>query len=139
MSTEQNKKIVRRIFQEGIGERKFQVFDELVADKFVNHGIPITSTGPNGMKEAVQQFVNGFSNMQVVNEEFVAEGDMVATRGYMTGTHDGNFMGISATGKKIHLPYIDLWKVKDGKAIENWVQMDIAGLMQQINTKQFAL
>jgi predicted ester cyclase len=139
MSTEQNKKIVRRIFQEGIGERKFQVFDELVSDKFVNHGIPDTQTGPKGLIGAVQQFIDAFPDMQVINQEFIAEGDMVATRGYMTGTHQGNFMGISATGKKIQINYIDIWKVSNGKCTENWVQMDIAGLMQQINTKQFAL
>jgi predicted ester cyclase len=139
MSTEQNKKIVRRIFQEGIGERKFQVFDELVSDKFVNHGIPDTQTGPKGLIGAVQQFIDAFPDMQVINQEFIAEGDMVATRGYMTGTHQGNFMGISATGKKIQINYIDIWKVSNGKCTENWVQMDIAGLMQQINTKQLAL
>jgi predicted ester cyclase len=61
-----------------------------------------------------------------------ADGDLAGTRGRFTGTHKDEFMGIPASGKPIDIKYIDLWRVRGGKLAENWVQMDMAGLMQQI-------
>jgi len=62
--------------------------------------------------------------MHVHAEDVIAEGDTVITGGYITGTHNGNFMGIPGTGKQIRIDYINIWKIQDGQAIENWVQMD---------------
>lgn len=45
-------------------------------------------------------------------------------------------MGMPATGKQVKVSYIDFWKIKDGKCVENWVQMDIARLMQQLGAMQ---
>jgi predicted ester cyclase len=50
----------------------------------------------------------------------------------MTGTHRGEFMGIPATNKSVKVSYIDLWRVENGKFVENWVQLDMLGLMQQL-------
>ena len=138
MTTEQNKKIIQRLFNEGMNERKFQVFDEFVSDKFINHGIPNSKPGPNGFREIVQQFLQGFPDMRITILEIISDGDTVATRGYMTGTHNGEFMGLNSTGKKVRVDYIDFWKLNNGKCEENWVQMDIAGLMQQIGSAQHA-
>jgi predicted ester cyclase len=52
--------------------------------------------------------------------------------GKVTGTHQGEFMGIEGTGKKINLKYMDFWKVEDGKITENWVLLDIIGLFRQL-------
>lgn len=138
MSTEQNKKIVQRLFNEGMNERKFQVFDEFISDKFVNHGIPNATTGPKGFKAIVQQFLDSFPDMQITIQEIIAEGETVATRGHLSGTHKGEFMGINATGKKVRVDYVDFWKLNNGKCIENWVQMDMAGVMQQLGSIQQA-
>jgi predicted ester cyclase len=139
MSTEQNKKIIHRLFNEVINERKFQVVDSIIAEKFINHGIPNSTPGPKGFLNAVQQFIDAFPDMKIVTEEIVGDGETVATRGYMTGTHNGLFLGVAATGKKIRMDYIDFWKLSNGKCIENWVHMDVAGVFKQIESKQFAL
>ena len=138
MTTEQNKKIIQRLFNEGMTERKFQVFDELISDKFVNHGIPNAQTGPKGFLAIVQLFLQGFPDMKINILEIVAEGETVATRGYLSATHNGVFMGVNASGKKVRIDYIDFWKLENGKCMENWVQMDIAGVMQQIGSTQHA-
>ena len=62
----------------------------------------------------------------------LGEGDKVVTRGTFTGTHQGEFNGIPATGKKVKVSYCDIWRVENGKCVENWVQMDMVGLMQQL-------
>jgi hypothetical protein len=59
-------------------------------------------------------------------------GDKVVTRGYFTGTHKGEFRGIQATGRQFKISYIDIWLLEGGKIVENWVQLDQLGLMQQI-------
>jgi predicted ester cyclase len=77
-------------------------------------------------------FKAGFPDLHATIEVTIAEDNRVATRGYITGTHQGPFMNIPPTGKSIKLPFIDLWCIENGKAVENWVQMDMLGLMQQL-------
>jgi predicted ester cyclase len=70
--------------------------------------------------------------MHVTLEDEIAEGDKVITRGYFSGTHQGEFQGIPPTGKQIKVSYIDIWRVENGKLVENWIQMDMVGLLQQL-------
>jgi predicted ester cyclase len=132
MSVEQNKAIIRRGFEEGINQNKAQVFDESIAASYVNHDMPAPVPGPEGFKMVVGMFRAAFPDLHVTLEDVLGEGDKVATRGYFTGTHQGDFNGIPATGKQIKVAYSDIWRVENGKAVENWVLMDMIGLMQQL-------
>ena len=132
MSAEQNKINVRRGFEEGMNRRELAVFDELLAPNYANHSLPAPMPGPEGMRAVVGMFVAGFPDFQVVIEDIIAEGDLVCTRGYFTGTHTGEFQGIPPTGKSINAGYIDMWRLESGRAVENWVQLDMLGLMQQL-------
>ena len=132
MSTKENKALVRRIFEEGINQNQQGVFDDLIAANYVNYDFPAPSTGPEGFKMIIGMFRAAFPDMHVTLEEELAEDDKVITRGYFTGTHQGDFQGIPPTGKQINVRYIDIWRVANGKLVENWVQMDQLGLMQQL-------
>ena len=134
MSTlqEQNKSLVRRVFEEGINQNKQGVFDELIALSYVNHDIPAPAPGLQGFKMVIGMFLAAFPDMRVTIEEELAEGSKVITRGYFTGTHQGDFQGIPPTGKQIKVKYIDIWLVENGKLMENWVRLDELGLMQQL-------
>jgi steroid delta-isomerase-like uncharacterized protein len=132
MSIESNKAVIRRGFEEGINQGNLNVFDELVAPSYVNHTFPAPVTGPDAMKGAVQAFKTGFPDMRITLEDVLAEGDRVATRGYFTGTHNGEFNGIPATGKSIKVNYCDIWRLENGKPVENWVQIDMMGMLQQL-------
>jgi steroid delta-isomerase-like uncharacterized protein len=131
MSTDQNKEIIRRGFEEGINKRNYAYFDETIGENYVNHMMP-QATGPEGLKQIVGGFVAGFPDMQITVEDLIAEGDRVATRGFWRGTHTGDFMGIPATGREVTLPYIDVWRLENGKAVENWVSMDMMAMMKQL-------
>ena len=61
---------------------------------------------------------------------------MVSTRGYFSGTHQGEFMGVTPSGEGILVKYIDQWRIEDGKAVESWVSLDLLGLMQQIQEQE---
>ena len=131
MSTEQHKALVRRLFEETF-TRGTDVGDELLHPDYKNHDFPAPLPGIEGWKMVNSMFRAAFPDMRVVIEDEVAEGNKVAARGYFTGTHQGDFMGIPATNKTIHVKYIDIWTVEDGKLKDNWIQMDMLGLMQQL-------
>lgn len=78
-------------------------------------------------------FLNAFPDKEAHDQVRIAEGDYVAAMGYVSGTHQGEFMGVKGTGKKIELKYMDFWKIKDGKIEENWVLLDIIDLFRQLD------
>jgi steroid delta-isomerase-like uncharacterized protein len=136
MSADQNKAIVRKIFEEGINKRNLSVVEEYIGPGYVNHGIPSPKPGPEGFKEIIRQFTDSFPDMEITVEEVISDNETVATRGSWTGTNQGSFMNMPATGKHVKVSYMDFWKIENGKCVENWVQMDIAGLMQQLGSMQ---
>jgi predicted ester cyclase len=123
---------IRRIFEEGMNQHKAEVFDELIAPTYVNHNLPIPVPGAEGFKRVVGLFQNAFPDFHVDVAEVISEGDLVASRGYFTGTHQRDFQGIAPTGKSVKVAYIDIWRVEDGKLVENWVNLDMMGMMQQL-------
>src|SRR5436190_2624430 len=130
MTPDQNKNFVQQMFDEVMNGHNLSAVGKYIAPGFLHHGIPGAKGGPDGFAATLQGFLDGFPDMHVQPESVIAEGDTVVTRGYFTGTHKGTFMGIPGTGKQIRVDYIDVWKIQDDKAIENWVQMDAVGIMQ---------
>jgi predicted ester cyclase len=132
MSSEHNKRIVRRIFEEAMNHGQTELYRELIHPEYVNHDFPAPVGGIEGFMIVDGMFRAAFPDFQVVVEDVVAEGDHVATRGHFTGTHRGEFMGMPPTGRTFHCTYSDIWRLEGGKGYENWVQMDMLGLMQQL-------
>ena len=132
MGTAENQQLVRRFFEESINTKNLAAVDDVIGPTYVNHDMPTPGPGPEGMRAVLQMFFAAFSDMNVVVEQTLGEGDLVATRGRFEGTHDGEFMGVPATGKSVSVKYIDMWRLEGGKAVENWVQLDMLGLMQQL-------
>ncbi len=131
-SPAENKVMVRRLFEEGINRGSTAVIQELIGPSYVNHDFPTPVPGPEGFKQMLGMFRSGFPDLRVDLHDVLAEGDKAASRGTWHGTHQGEFMGIPATGKRIAVTYTDIWRFENGKLVENWVQMDLMGLMQQL-------
>ncbi len=131
MSIQENKALLHRLFEEGINQGDLGVLDELIAPNYVNYNLPAPAPGTEGFKQVVMMFRSAFPDLQITLHDVIVEGDRVASRGTWHGTHQGEFMGIPATGKRVAVSYIDIWRVENGKFVENWVQMDMLGLMQQ--------
>jgi predicted ester cyclase len=83
-------------------------------------------------RQVMGMFIQAFPDIHENTEDVIAEGDRVAVRGYFTGTHNGEFMNIPATGKQINVAYMATYRLENGKVVENWVQMDMLGMMQQL-------
>ncbi len=132
MAAEENKALVRRVFEQGINAQDDAAIRETIAKDYVNHDMPAPSPGSEGFRQVIGMFRAAFPDMRVNLEDVLADGDKVVTRGFFTGTHQGDFMGVPASGASIRVSYIDMWRIADGKAVENWVRLDMLSLMQQI-------
>jgi predicted ester cyclase len=132
MSTEHNARTIRRIFEDGMNLGRPDLYRELIHPAYVNHDFPAPVGGVEGFLIVDGMFRAAFPDLQVVVEDVVASGDLVATRGFFTGTHSGEFLGMPPTGRTFRCSYGDIWRLEDGKGRENWVQMDMLGLMQQL-------
>jgi predicted ester cyclase len=131
-TTENNKAVIRRLFEEGTNRNNPDVADEVIADHHVSHHLPHANRGAKGYKEVHAMFLAAFPDIKVTIEDQIAEGDKVVTRGVFRATHQGEFMGVAATGKHVDAPFIDIWQMENGKAVANWVQMDTLAIMRQI-------
>jgi len=90
-----------------------------------NPMLPDQPFGLDRYRDATQGFIVEMPDMNVTLHQFVAEGDMVAGRYTVTGTH-------LPSGKKVTLPGITWYRFADGKVVENWWMYDMYGMMQQI-------
>ncbi len=82
-------------------------------------------------------FRAAFADRDYKTDRFLADGVNVACFGYIEATHSGPFMGIEATGKKVTIPYMDFWEVRDGKIADNWVSVDLASVLAQLGKDIF--
>jgi predicted ester cyclase len=135
MSTEENKALVRRYYEEAVNQRKLAVVDELVTPNHLSHaypGDPDGGRGPEGLKRTLALFTTAFPDLRVTVDDMVAQADLVVTRTTSRGTHHGELMGIAPTGKQVTFTAITIDRVRDGKIVENWLELDRLGLLQQL-------
>lgn len=111
MGTAENQQLVKDIFERAINQRDESVYDEFIDRSYVNYDMPMPESGPTGMRALMGGFFAAFPDMRIVVEQAVGEADLVCTRGYFEGTHDGDFMGVPATGKKVNVKYMDMWRL----------------------------
>jgi predicted ester cyclase len=122
---EQNKEIVRRYF-EGIDKGDVESLYTLVEEIFDPEVIDST-------KEHIKFAFATFGDMQHDIEGLVAEGDIVSMRGTFQATHKGNFFGVQPTGMRLSCPGLWMFRVKDGKIHESWIDNDsLLSLAMQI-------
>lgn len=129
--SQENKDLAHRWNQ--IFEGDFGAADDIIGEDCVFHdGPPGLLPGPDGVKEWAIMLRNGFPNIKMTEEQFIAEGDKVAGRFVAQATHGGEFMGVAATGNQVTFSGINIMRVAEGKIVEHWVNYDTMGIMQQI-------
>ena len=135
MSAEENKRISRRVADEGFSRGNVDIFDELVAEDFVNHDPavpPELPPGREGLKALARYYRSAFPDTQLTIEDQVAEGDRVVSRYTVRGTHKGDFAGVPATGKQITATGITIDRIEGGKIVESWNEFSQLSLLQQL-------
>jgi steroid delta-isomerase-like uncharacterized protein len=136
-STEENKDIVRRAIDTVGNEGKTEIAAEFFTEDYVRHdaGIPEVPRGPEGFVQASGMFREAFPDAVIRIDEMVAEGDLVTFRAVESGTHEGPFMGLEPTGKRVEFSGNAMHRVADGKIAETWATWDMLGLLRQLGVE----
>jgi steroid delta-isomerase-like uncharacterized protein len=130
---DENKAITRRAFEEFITNKNPAAAPKYLTPDFVGHYPDLPPVqGVEGFQQFLGMYLNAFPDSRVTIEDILAEGDRVAVRITFRGTHQGELMGIPATGKSIAMGALNIFRILDGKAAEQWVNQDDLGLMQQL-------
>lgn len=131
---EESKEVIRRM----VAALNEHVIDG--QEQFWKKGSSWNGPAGAGVKESLKHFQEGwqrpflkaFPDKKANDQVVIAEGEWVAAMGYVSATHEGEFMGAGGSGKPINLKYMDFWRVEDGKIAENYVLLDVIDFFRQI-------
>ena len=135
MSTEENKKLVRRWRQEvwSGSKRNLNLIDELYAPDCVVYETGTPHRGREAFKQTLGAYFSAF-DIDSKTDFLVAEGDMVVSRDIMRFKHTGPFLGVGATGKEATITTNDIYHIVDGKIVEQWVEGNMPRLLQELGS-----
>jgi steroid delta-isomerase-like uncharacterized protein len=130
MTHEQNKAIVRAYLDEIVNKGNMAAFDRFFSDDTVFNN----AKGLRQQMTAMQAIRGAFPDYRLTIEDQIAEGDKVVTRVIFEGTHQGNFEGVAATGRRVTWPGIAIDRIDNGKIVEMWHIRNRWELIQQIRS-----
>ena len=133
--SEENKAVVRRFFEEGFSTGDGAVFDDVIADGWVDHDpqnpFP-DATGPAGAKKGMEYYRAAFPDLRFTVEDQIAEGGMVATRFTGSGTQEADLPDLPATHKRATVGGVSIDRIEGGRIAETWTYWDTLGMLQQL-------
>jgi steroid delta-isomerase-like uncharacterized protein len=133
MTLAENKRLARRFPEEAATEGNIDILDTLLARDFLDHGVfGRDSEGPDAAKAELHRLRTAFPDFEAAVEDIIAEGDIVAMRVTLSGTHEGEFMGVEPTGESFTIQNMVFTRIQDGRIVERWTQPDTLGLFKQL-------
>ena len=134
--SEENKAKVRRFLEEGFGQGKTELVDEVLHSDFVCYD-PNSEAGEvrgaDTIKQEIEWFRSAVPDLTYTVEDQIAEGDKVVTRYTARGTHQGEFFGVAGSGNRIEMSGIQIDRFEEGgKMVEEWPEYDLLGAMRQM-------
>lgn len=133
MSNEENKALVRRFYEEVFNNKNMAGIDAFVAPTIIDHSLPPgTPGGIESVRQAVTMLLTAFPDLHLTLEDIIVEGDRVAVRCTMRGTHQGASLGMPPTGKQFTIPGVSLFHLDSGKVVEAWIVQDQLSMLQQL-------
>lgn len=132
MAVEENKLAFRHTYEEVFNRGDLAVTDEVIAPDLVDREEhPGNVPGPEAVRTVATMLRTAFPDLHFTVEELVAEGDLVAARLTMRGTHDGPLMGMPPTGCAVERAHMHFVRFRDGKPVGHWaVRGDVSMLRQ---------
>lgn len=134
--SEENKALLRRWFEEVWNSGRSDAIDEMLAADGIAHGLSNDDDkpmrGPADFKPFHEVFRGAFPNIEVVVEDIISEGDLVAARCSVRGKHTGDHLGVAASNAAVQFTGISIVRIRDGKIVEAWNNFDFLKMNQQI-------
>jgi len=128
---EQNKAIARRVFDEIFNQGKFQVADEIYAKDFLNHGIH-SDANLQADQAAVHFEKQVCPDLKITYGPMVAEGDLVSVLWVFRGTNTARSGWVPATGARIEVKGITIWRINDGRIRDEWTSMNELTVIREV-------
>ncbi len=132
MLVEENKGLGRRFMEASLNLVALSGIDQLVSSDFVYHHVSGRDLSTEAYKNSGVTLLNAFPDICMEIDDLFAEGNKVACRFTIKGTHKGKYQGIPPTGNKINISIIYIFRIADGKIAEVWSQFNVLGMMQQL-------
>jgi steroid delta-isomerase-like uncharacterized protein len=134
--TDEYQTLIHRWFEEVWNKGRSEAIDEMFACEGIAHGLADQSgnelCGPEGFKPFFESFRNAFPDIRVTVEDTLVDGDRIAARCSVRGTHAGDGIGVAASNRPVAFTGICIVRVKDGKIVEAWNNFDFMTMFQQI-------
>ncbi len=132
MTTDEQKAAVRRYLEAAWNQGSFAVIDELMAPDYRRYTLA-GILNREAQKQRIAGFRAGLPDLHLVVERMIAEGDQVAFRIHITGTHDGTLLGVAPTHRQVTITATDILRFDErGQIAEHWGNLDELGLLRQI-------
>lgn len=131
MSTEQNKQLVARVIEEVFNAHDLDAIERYYAEDYLDHN-PQVPPGRTGYRAFFAPLLAAFPDWRGTVHDLIAEGDKVVARTAWQGTHQGDLLGIPATGRQVDYTAIDIFRIADGRIAEHWDQVDNLTMLQQL-------
>jgi len=133
VSVEETKAVIRRLIEEVYNAGNLDVVDELVAPDVLNHpAVPQHQHGIDGFKHVIEWVRDIGPDTHYDVDDIISEGDKVAVRMTVSGTHTGTLRGIPPTGKRFSVDYVHWFRLAEGKVAELWAVRDDLTRLQQL-------
>jgi steroid delta-isomerase-like uncharacterized protein len=127
--------LIQRFYEDVLVGGEVGLIDELASEDMVDHeeGMPGQPAGREGVHFFVDAMRSAFPDLRVKSvAPYLADGELEAAHAVLTGTHQGELMGVPATGRPVELETLDIIRVRDGKVAEHWGLTDTMSMMEQI-------
>jgi steroid delta-isomerase-like uncharacterized protein len=125
--------LIRRFYEEVLGQGNIELIGELVTDDVVDHEpFPGQPDGIEGVRQFAEMMSSAFSDVRATIGPSLESGELASAHVTLTGRHTGEFMGVPATDKQFEIESIDIIRFENGKCAEHWGVTDNMALMQQI-------
>lgn len=133
MSTKDDLSLVRRYVDEVLNAGNLELLDEMLSPDYKRYLTPTSAPlTPQLQKQRLAGLRAAFPDIHLTMEDIIAEGDRIAFRGALRGTHQGTFQGIPPTGKQVTVFAYDLVRIENGKFCEHWGGPDLLNALLQL-------
>jgi predicted ester cyclase len=127
VSAQENEALVRRYFEEGWVKGNLGAVEDFMVPNYIEHQVPdVQLASRHSLKQLLATYYKAFPDMKSVLHDIFAQGDRVAFRWSVSGTHLGDWVGIPPTGNHITASGITIYRITGGKAVEGWSSIDIS-------------
>jgi steroid delta-isomerase-like uncharacterized protein len=133
VSGEDNKDLIRRLFDEAFNKGRLALLDQLIGGAYIEHNpAPNQAPGAAGVRARIASMRAAFPDLHFVLEELIAENELVAVRYRWQGTHKGPYLGIAPTGRRLSVRGMEFYRVEGHHVLEHWDVVDEFGMLSQL-------